>query len=758
MFNFFPKPHLSAPYRARLLVQAASHDAWREYCPPLQERKAAGAFVHGYGSKKPRSNDGEWRDERAPYRMRARHRRILAAASIAALAIASPALATPYTGPEEFVGPFADWLNVTSYGAAGNGANDDTTAIQKAINALSSSRPTLYLPAPVVCYKITRTLTFNAKAYMRIIGASPSTTPICWRGSSGGTMMAVNGSRYSTIGRLTFNGENSASVLINQSWDGKTGNFDTENQYPDVVFENAGTGLYCGFSGHGCAETSMLRDRFSSLTAGVSLGNFNALDMWIWYGTFTNNTDGVTNSSGAGNFHVYNSNFTNSAEADLKIYNTGGFDFRWNYSINAGQFLLSYNVGGNYCNINLQGNAILDTSNGDGESKNGTSVQVGCLGPVVAIDNVFRSLSGVAGPVIDLIDGSASLFSMGNTFTIPATAAVPGEYLSVLDTVVSRSSVNPTAPMLPEAPPNNGRVITEETSSRTSSQIQRDINSAATSGDVRRVIHLRAGTYTRMKLTIPANSDIQIIGDGYYTQLQGDGTDPVISGAGPLMATLRDFQVNGEGGPGISVSGVDQTRARIFMEGVNVSRNTTNVSINGLANACIEAHDFIEGEAGNTSIVATGPLSVWNGACLNIFAGASSGNPSSYQISNGAHVSVFDTWYDNGAGGNRRLSATGGGAVTFFGGTAAEGGSGAPAFSLNNFTGNAALVGGGVSGGGISFSGSGASANDLVLGMLLGSAASSDSITANPPFDLWLSAQPVEHRRQNLPLRSEQLS
>ena len=85
----------------------------------------------------------------------------------------------------------------------------------------------------------------------------------------------------------------------------------------------------------------MLRDRFSSLTAGVSLGNFNALDMWIWYGTFTNNTDGVTNSSGAGNFHVYNSNFTNSAEADLKIYNTGGFDFRWNYSINAGQFMLS---------------------------------------------------------------------------------------------------------------------------------------------------------------------------------------------------------------------------------------------------------------------------------------------------------------------------------------------------------------------------------------------------------------------------------
>ena len=169
------------------------------------------------------------------------------------------------------------------------------------------------------------------------------------------------------------------------------------------------------------------------------------------------------------------------------------------------------------------------------------------------------------------------------------------------------------------------------------------------------------------------------------------------------------------------------------MEGVNVSRNTTNVSVNGLANACIEAHDFIEGEAGNTSIVATGPLSVWNGPASTSLPGRRQETQAATRFRTAPTCAVFDTWYDNGAGGNCRWSATGGGAVTFFGGTAAEGGTGAPAFSLNNFTGNAALVGGGVSGGGISFSGSGASANDLVLGMPLGSAASSDSLTANPP-------------------------
>ena len=155
----------------------------------------------------------------------------------------------------------------------------------------------------------------------------------------------------------------------------------------------------------------------------------------------------------------------------------------------------------------------------------------------------------------------------------------------------------------------------------------------------------------------------------------------MISGAGPLVATLRDFQVNGEGGPGISVGGVDQNRARIFMEGVNISRNTTNVFVNGLANACIEAHDFIEGADWQYERSRDGTIDVWNGPLPRHLQGRRRGTRSSYQISNGAHVSVFDTWYDqNGAGGNRRLSATGGGAITFFGGTAAEGGGGTNIF------------------------------------------------------------------------------
>src|SRR5690242_18786321 len=44
---------------------------------------------------------------------------------------------------DEFVGPFASWANVkTQYGAMGNGAADDTKALQNALNDLGQSGKT----------------------------------------------------------------------------------------------------------------------------------------------------------------------------------------------------------------------------------------------------------------------------------------------------------------------------------------------------------------------------------------------------------------------------------------------------------------------------------------------------------------------------------------------------------------------------------------------------------------------------------------
>jgi hypothetical protein len=203
-------------------------------------------------------------------------------AAVVAAAVASLPVAAHAMGDEEFVGPFASWANVkTSYGAVGDGVTDDTAAIQKALNALGPTGPTLYLPAGT--YRITQTLSLAGQLYVNVIGQDPSNTTIIWAGSSGGTMLYLNGIAYSRFGRLTFNGQNTAAVAVDQSKaDGTSNYFDTGNEYADDVFENAGIGLRCGNLGYGCAETSMLRDQFINNTvAGILLGNFNALDVHL---------------------------------------------------------------------------------------------------------------------------------------------------------------------------------------------------------------------------------------------------------------------------------------------------------------------------------------------------------------------------------------------------------------------------------------------------------------------------------------------
>jgi len=64
--------------------------------------------------------------------------------------------------------PIADWVNVKSAGAKGDGVSDDTAALQDAIN----THPVLYLPSGV--YRLTRTLHLRSDSVL--IGLNPATT------------------------------------------------------------------------------------------------------------------------------------------------------------------------------------------------------------------------------------------------------------------------------------------------------------------------------------------------------------------------------------------------------------------------------------------------------------------------------------------------------------------------------------------------------------------------------------------------------
>ena len=75
--------------------------------------------------------------------------------------------------------------------------------------------------------------------------------------------------------------------VAEQSWDHEKPHFDTGNEYSDDFFVDVDYGIHDGFMGGGFAESSIRRSRFLRNTkAGVALGNFNALDIWIWDSLF----------------------------------------------------------------------------------------------------------------------------------------------------------------------------------------------------------------------------------------------------------------------------------------------------------------------------------------------------------------------------------------------------------------------------------------------------------------------------------------
>jgi hypothetical protein len=449
---------------------------------------------------------------------------------------------------DEFVGPFPSWINVTQYGATGNGVADETTALQAAFDAVgnfSSAGSVIYLPPGT--YRISSTLTINYKINISVIGADPQTTKIVWAGAPGGTMLRINGVAYSRFNRITWDGQNIANIAVDQSWDGLQPHFDTGNEYADDAFTGVAIGLRGGFLGNGFAETAIMRCKFiGNNIAGISLGNFNALDIWAWDCLFENCAIGITNAYGAGNFKVYRSIFKNSTEADIKIGNTGEFSFRDNASLNSQAFIIAAFTG-NPSPISIQGNMILDPISN-------TAIDIGNQGPVSFIDNIIRSRPGSAGPVVRNNSWpSSDFFSIGNTFTLPNPVDV--NWSIVLDTVVALNTLaNLSLPSLQATAPNLNRQVYEVPAGANAVIIQNIINTATRSGNTRPVVHFAYGIYSiSSTITIPAGTDLQLVGDGdgdaYPTLLQwsGNSNGPVLKIMGPTKATLRDIAVNGNG-------------------------------------------------------------------------------------------------------------------------------------------------------------------------------------------------------------------
>ena len=150
--------------------------------------------------------------------------------------------------------------------------------------------------------------------------------------------------------------------------------------------------------------------------------------------------------------------------------------------------------------------------------------------------------------------------------------ADPSRRIAEIDTtVVSPSTISTTEPTLPGVEPNLHRPIFEVPVGADAATIQQVINSAAAQNGNRPIVHIPEGIYhITSTITIPANTDIQLVGDGNTTLTwAGTGSGPILYLPGPTKATLRDFQLDGGYRPydphfaaGIVVDNIDQPGSR----------------------------------------------------------------------------------------------------------------------------------------------------------------------------------------------------
>jgi len=556
----------------------------------------------------------------------------------------------------EFIGPFSSWLNVKdALGAKGDGLADDTSAIQRGLDLLRrfdahTGPAVLYFPAGT--YRITRTLQMKLKAGASLVGAEPQTTSIVWDGDDEGTMLVTSGSFDSLFTRLTWDGRGKAAIGIAQWWNFSLdrSNYQGSIKHIDEIYRNISIGIYGGRLGkdygQGDSETLIERVKFIDNTrAGVNVGSFNALNWWIWDSEFRNCARGVTNdfsisddgpTAGAGNFAVYRSFFYRSNVADISFGNTGWFSLRANVSIGSTRFLLAHETGANSAVIILQDNRIIDTVDS-------RAIQVGNEGPLILLNNQFRSLPGATGPVVQMFGSGLSkknsdrdLFSMGNRFTVaePIAIAAPGGRLLALDDALTdRDSIDATTPTLPRAAPNFRRKVFEVPVGASADQIQNLIDTAATSDAENAVVHLPAGDYPIDRtLIVPPLARVQIAGDSEATTLRWAGPVPdetMIRLAGPSLATVRDIRLIGAKATAIDVTNADQLGGFAFVEGSLLS----SVRTHHLAYTRIEA----QANTGMGGLTASSSASVLSIGC---------GGLGPIRVFGGSNVLVSESWYE----------------------------------------------------------------------------------------------------------------
>ncbi len=595
---------------------------------------------------------------------------------IAACLLVSVALPTVVFSAEEFVGPFASWLDVQrDYGAVGDGTTDDTIALQRALDDIREHKKACVLYLPAGTYRITQTLRTARQAHqdnmVTVVGEDPSTVILKWDGPDEGTMLQWD-AWYAKLSRLTFDGMSRAGTCVRYG-----PRFSTYNETSDLVCRDATNGIVFGWpESAGQAENEVLRCQFFRCDVGIQTVNWNSMDIWVWYCRFEDCGRGIHNVMG--NWHAWENLFVRSKVSDVSIENLMAFSVVNNTSVESRCFL-DFSSGHTWgAPTSISGNRVIDPTGK-------WAMLLDNAGPYLVVDNVLRLGETSRGIRMTWADQTL----VGNVYSREDAVEERGRFRRIDEKVVAPDEISGSLPTLPPTPPRQQREVFELPSAADAMAIQQAIDKAAALAGGRPVVHLPMGAYKIDRtLVIPRGCDLQLVGDGaseIATRLEWTGADDgvLLRIEGPSKASIRDLHIQGRSAAAILVEAPDRHGDRIFVDQLNANGPATQtqgrtaaVRVVGFENAAVQFRALQGSGNGGTWVEVVGresggvssepdprPFDEQLGldGTVAVFTGATGTAAGQYNVKQGGQLLVRGVYHERSSDSLNGLHLTGSG-------------------------------------------------------------------------------------------------